>query len=487
MKKLLKVVKIILGAVLCVVFLKNCGCAKRNESNANLHYASAETVSEETIENVDFSAFPYNNYWSQKALYDFWKEGYTGNETITVNNITLGLQNSIILTTRETSAGNNGAFTPGLKLADMLPGIKEGDTVIYSFDVTESVPNKFLYIQGYGVIYRNTPIQLNYASLNGKITFYGNPSSAPGQAEISNIRFNKGATLYDYQPNYLDYYYYGQKLGENQAIERYNLGLLRGSTFNIQVEYEQGQTVTAENLTPNITYNGINFNTAWKNYELYQGDRDNAMESVLLTLNLKEPFLFNMFPVYFIGDNDVFDVTVISQSGDRYTAQINQTGTTEKEEDRINITGDYPGTLIVSAIQIKFGRAVDTFYNANIIIKSGDWLEGYNTGFTEGNEEGTQSGYENGFTVGKNDGYTSGYNQGITDGYNEAVAEGLNTNGIFNAALNILKTLVLLLGQLFSKPIAGDLTIGFFVIGVPMTFKVIEMVINLIQKFTSNN
>lgn len=91
--------------------------------------------------------------------------------------------------------------------------------------------------------------------------------------------------------------------------------------------------------------------------------------------------------------------------------------------------------------------------------------------------------YDNGYENGYNDGKAAGITEGTQLGYNQAVSENLNNAGIFAGLISVLKLIFDLVGDFLAKPIAGNITLGLIFVGLPATFGLISMTINLVKKF----
>lgn len=116
--------------------------------------------------------------------------------------------------------------------------------------------------------------------------------------------------------------------------------------------------------------------------------------------------------------------------------------------------------------------------------------EGQSIGFEAGKTEGFELGKEEGFKTGKSEGYESGkddgYNKGLKEGEligrEKAISEGVDGSGLLYALFALLKLFFTLLSDMMSLKIAGDFTVGFFVIGIPATFMIINLVIKLVNR-----
>lgn len=245
---------------------------------------------------------------------------------------------------------------------------------------------------------------------------------------------NVGETAYPYSPPYDLIYNDGYESGENaghevgydegykDASDTLNLGVLYGATASGIFTYTNGQTLTLANGKPDFSYNSLNFNSIWGQYELYNGDSDNTLERADITLNFKTPFQYNAFPLYFLGDSDVMSATFITTGNERYSADITKYADTSigDEYALIKIRDEnIPTSIEVKALTIYFGRATDTLYNANIFSLSGGFLNGYDNGYNEG----FSNGHTNGVLDGRQEGYDNGYNEGYSKGKTDALSQ----------------------------------------------------------------
>lgn len=128
-------------------------------------------------------------------------------------------------------------------------------------------------------------------------------------------------------------------------------------------------------------------------------------------------------------------------------------------------------TVSSSGISIRIDWTAD--YNA---IGAGSYEEGYDAGYEEGYDEGYYIGYQGGKWDGREEGEEIGYNQG----YSDALNANLDAAGIWAGTLALITTFFNLITTFFATKIAGDVTIGFFVIGIPVTIWIIELIIDLV-------
>ena len=266
-------------------------------------------------------------------------------------------------------------------------------------------------------------------------------------ATVDNLVFkpmlNVGDVAYPYSPPYDLIYNQGYQEGENagheagydegykDASDTLNLGVLYGTTVSGKFSYTNGQTLTLTNGKPDFSYNGLNFNSIWGKYYHYNNDTENTLENVEMTLNFKTPFQYDGFPLYFLGDSDVMAATFISTANKRYNADIEKYNATAIGEDYALIgirEKEKEDGIEVKALTIYFGRAMDTLYNANVLSKSGGYLNGYDNGYNDGFYNGHTDGVLDGRKEGFDNGYNEGYSKGKTDAFSQLSDEPLSNS-----------------------------------------------------------
>lgn len=89
--------------------------------------------------------------------------------------------------------------------------------------------------------------------------------------------------------------------------------------------------------------------------------------------------------------------------------------------------------------------------------------------------------YEDGYEAGTETGYDTGYNDGYDTGYNDGIGDTYEATGFFAAAVIFCQKLFEIFGEFLSRPIVGSLTIGLFVIGIPATIMIINLIINFVR------
>lgn len=120
-------------------------------------------------------------------------------------------------------------------------------------------------------------------------------------------------------------------------------------------------------------------------------------------------------------------------------------------------------------------RATRTVASSGISIKI-DWTADYNAIGAGSYDAGYYDGMEDGIEIGRQEGEEIGFQKG----YSEALNSNLDTAGVWAGTLALLTTFFELITTFFATKIAGDMTIGFFVIGIPVTIWIIELIIDLV-------
>lgn len=94
---------------------------------------------------------------------------------------------------------------------------------------------------------------------------------------------------------------------------------------------------------------------------------------------------------------------------------------------------------------------------------------------------------QNSYNEGYNEGVNTSQNNAYNNGYNQGFADGQADTGVANSLFFGVKEVLNVLGNnmviFLSTPIVGDMTIGLFVLGIPLTFLIISVVIRLIKFF----
>lgn len=78
--------------------------------------------------------------------------------------------------------------------------------------------------------------------------------------------------------------------------------------------------------------------------------------------------------------------------------------------------------------------------------------------------------------------YDNGYVNGYDKGYDDGVSATYESEGMFAGAIAFVKGIFQVVGEFLSRKIVGDLTIGLFVIGIPATIMIVELIISFVRK-----
>ena len=372
---------------------------------------------------IDLSKYPTANLMSYP---------YADGMSKTMNGVTFNANNDGSITANGTATGSAATFY--IAFSAYNPNFVPGKTY-YLSGTSNDLLVVLTYQDSSGVVYvvadRSFVWEEGYIFQYIYVHVYANRT-------VNNVTIypmlNVGETAYPYSPPYDLIYNDGYESGENaghevgydegykDASDTLNLGVLYGATVSGIFTYTNGQTLTLTNGKPDFSYNSLNFNSIWGQYELYNGDGDNTLERADITLNFKTPFQYNAFPLYFLGDSDVMSATFITTGSERYSADITKYADTSigDEYALIKIRDEnIPTSIEVKALTIYFGRATDTLYNANIFSLSGGFLNGYDNGYNEG----FSNGHTNGVLDGRQEGYDNGYNEGYSKGKTDALSQ----------------------------------------------------------------
>ena len=362
---------------------------------------SVPTTQPRASSGIDLSKYPTANLMPYP---------YIDGTSKTMNGVTFNVNNDGSITANGTATGAAATFY--IAFSAYNPNFVPGKTY-YLSGTSNDLLVVLTYQDSSGVVYvvadRSFVWEEGYIFQNIYVHVYANRT-------VNNVTIypmlNAGETVYPYSPPYDLIYNDGYNKGENagheagkqegydegyqDASDTLNLGVLYGATASGKFTYTNGQTLTLTNGKPDFSYNSLNFNSIWGQYELYNGDGDNTLERADITLNFKTPFQYNAFPLYFLGDSDVMSATFITTGSERYSADITKYADTSigDEYALIKIRDEnIPTSIEVKALTIYFGRATDTLYNANIFSLSGGFLNGYDNGYNEGFSNGHQRGF----------------------------------------------------------------------------------------------
>lgn len=534
MKKFLKIIKIIFRVILIafvvmlalgfIVTKLNCN----NNSSENISiYRNQVTLTASADSEIETQELPNNLSGAfvntVNNTYVFYAGGYilknevteiptgiksfewagyavfTSNLTTKITNFdVIGFRGSMLLVTDGTTATylhQKGVWTTDFENTRLI---------FFTVDLTTSIDNytKWLYQNLINLKYYDqlTEAGKEEGYKEGEQAGY-NKGFTEGQQEGYTNGFNAGKdegykqgytegteTTDGYKEGYENGYNTGKEEGKAEGAELAQYGIFQNATVDAVFDYgdappeapEQTITITKNGLTPIYVSNGINTNAIWKSNEIYNnGTYDYTLESANLIINLSKPFIYsNDSPILINGPSvSLLDqIILIDTNNNQYYAQIeynssgkNYSKVSEKELSQMGL---------IKAIKIGFGRASDTLKNVTIAQDNGNYLGGYTSGYNNGLTDGKEEGYENGY----GEGYDKGYDEGESQGYTNAVAEGTTQSGIFYGAIAFTKMFFQLGTQFLGTKIAGDITLGLIVIGLPCAFMIINLGIGLVKK-----
>lgn len=317
---------------------------------------------------------------------------------------------------------------------------------------------------------------------NGR--YYCNLITTSSEYQIV-IDFNKLVTeklevnfaLYSYYGSYVPGY--GQGLaaglqqGYNQGVNDSQYGAFKGATVDITQDFDgKKPNQTFKNLIPNYVYQGINS----LNLDGYYDDplELEDLYKCTFTINFAEPWTYdqNKNRLFFSGDLIGLTeyVTITTPDNVYYSFDITY------EPQRGAVLNDKINPILISEIEFTVGRPSDL---------GRWWLTSVNTGTADYNY-GYNQGYDAGLTAGKGNGYDAGYNTGFKEGesqgYANAVSEGASAMGLFTGAVSFVKVFFQLLTKLLETKIAGDISMGLLVVGLPAAFMIVNLAIGLVKK-----
>lgn len=275
--------------------------------------------------------------------------------------------------------------------------------------------------------------------------------------------------------------------GYNKGLEYSQFGIFSEATYDGTFSYGptepyQNNVVTNQPLKPYLVNSGIDFWKFFKEVEEWEGHENlGSINAADITVNLKTPVSYANDSFSWYGGSVGITFTLIDTDGKRYSVDIDDMEGTAGDT-RVKIPFPINQPTLISKINIVFRAANNTMEGVFSSNSTGYYAGvdvGYNNGLQNGKIEGYNTGYSAGFEIGKSEGYTTGYNQ--------AVSEGLSNTNIFYGAIAMVKMFFQLITKFMETKIAGDLTLGLFVIGIPAVFMIISLVINLIKKFAGGS
>lgn len=234
-----------------------------------------------------------------------------------------------------------------------------------------------------------------YAPQNSIIEFYS--------LEFSNANFNLTDYELGYQQGVID--------GSTSVQDTLELGIFKGATADITVQYNFTESVTFNNAIPDTYYNAIGF-TSYVNE-----DTNGSFFRMDIKLNFKYPWLFSQYPIFLSSDKSIGQTaTFITDTGERYVAT---TSTEFNYENRfIPVEGQESlNNSIIVAMEFSFYQ--QSGYARYLNSYSGATLDSYNKGLQAGKDLGYNLGYKageiSGLQRGEINGFNKGYNQGRID------------------------------------------------------------------------
>lgn len=250
-----------------------------------------------------------------------------------------------------------------------------------------------------GIITRRFTMSINYnnytsfwlwwnAPINSTIKFYS--------LEFNNSNFNLSDYDLGYQQGVID--------GSTSVQDTLELGIFKGATADITVQYNFTNDVIFSNVIPDTYYNAIGFTS------FVDEDTNGSFFRVDIKLNFKYPWLFSQYPIFMSSDNSIGQNAIfITDTGERYSA----TTSTEFNYENRFIPVDGQESLnnsIIVAMEFSFYQ--QSGYARYLNSYSGATLDSYNKGLQAGKDLGYQTGFIKGESAGYNNGYNAGYNKG---------------------------------------------------------------------------
>lgn len=290
----------------------------------------------------------------------------------------------------------------------------------------------------------------------------------------------KGDLIYyagDYVPGYGQGLQAGYQQGFIDGGEAAKYGIWANATVDGRFLYEinnQEVWLTENGMKPNFLTGGIYFDSIWKKYQTYNGEN---LERADITINFATPFSYdsNYDPIVKKGASDIYDGIFITADGKKFAFDFEYASEADYASKIVFRDKNVKYLNNIVAISLSIGRASDQLGEVTLVSRSNEYTAGYGVGYNEGLEHGK--------IEGKQEGYQQGYDKGVNDGYAKATEEGLNGSGIFYAAISMVRIFFQLFTQLMGTKIAGDITIGLIVIGLPAAFMIVDLAISLVRKF----
>lgn len=294
----------------------------------------------------------------------------------------------------------------------------------------------------------------------------------------------------DYKPGYGEGYTNGYNDGKSDGLvegsDVAQYGIFQRSLIDAQFTYDvngKNVVINKKGLRPNYISNGINTAQIYDDNDyIIENGEEYYLERAIIKINFINPFTYsNNRPILLNGDvATIPSITFIDVTDKKYNVPLSpvengrygKLKTVATDEDLIRMQN-------ISSIEIMFGRALDTFANVSIMQDNGNYSGGFTAGYNEGLSDGQTKGEE----IGYDKGYNQGFKEGESEGYANAVLEGTTNLGIFSAAVSFIKIFFQLTTQFLGTKIAGDITLGLLVIGLPCAFMIVNLAIGLLKKW----
>lgn len=284
-----------------------------------------------------------------------------------------------------------------------------------------------------------------------------------------------------YEQGYNEGYDSGKLVGQQTALN----GIFANATISGSLEEPRVSSVNFDfGKNFNFVSGGIDFNQFISRLETIAGNKwgeyfTDHWSKTHFDINLAENVPLNQLELFGQGNSMSFsgNFTVTDVDGNIY-----RIGWTYPEFPyKSVIPNDLKNqNILIKKISFDWGGGVDgievTIFQQGL---------GYESGYANGYNDGRDKGYNQGKDVGYKNGYTSGVKEGESVGYEKAVSEGVSGSGLLYGVFVLLKLFFKLITDLLSLKIAGDFTIGIFLIGIPATFMIINQVIKLVKNLMS--
>lgn len=484
MKKFFKIIKLIIIAILIFlvggVFLTKCNTCKKQNKSLVAYAEEGEILSvrKDLNFNGNISTIPFYKFESDSSK-DYSSTlllaGITGRNTIEVTNVPSNITLSLYIYT-----GGQYIFQSDFNSV--------GNNIFY---VTHTYPAL------YHVIFFNTT-STTAVTFSINLYFYaGEYVPGYGQGLAAGLQQGK-------EEGYKEGYKEGKSDGYDEGYEEgYSDGY--GEGYDNSNELKIYSTATTNNVSglswgnPNSTYSTVSaegsalrvsnrdyirnqfYNEPYARWELpftWEANREfvlkyDDLKSYYINVELNNQViqLINTLHLILFDDTDkkVTDVYLGQNSPNTWEQSF-------KYNSTIRYINFYSTCTYFDITNFQFGA-----YGGD------EYQVGYDTGYNKGFNEGETTGYDNGYEAGETQGDTTGYNRGLTEGkaegYEQALSEGVSQMGLFNGAVSFVKMFFTLTTQFLETKIAGDITLGLIVIGLPAAFMIVNLAMGLVKKF----